>query len=269
VSFELPTSLLASIALHATLVGVAIVSVVETPAPVARFEAREERVVQWQPQTVYVPDLPAPIEAPAAAVPPEADVAPEPVEPTPALADAATQEVEPAAEVTPVAAAAEPTQAVDNPVPAEPTLPAEAIGRSSDGGMPAAAPTLVASAATGTSDVAAQPSAPSATSEAGTNPDHAAHLRAYSAQIRQLASTTFEYPLRARRLGLEGRVVVAVRVDRRGRVVEIIVRESSGHEILDEAAIAAARAIDFPAPPEGFDYAQAAIELPYVYRAES
>ncbi len=44
------------------------------------------------------------------------------------------------------------------------------------------------------------------------------------------------YPRRARRLGLEGRVVLEVRVDARGEVVRCRVKRSSGHGILDEAA---------------------------------
>jgi protein TonB len=44
------------------------------------------------------------------------------------------------------------------------------------------------------------------------------------------------YPLAARRLGLEGRVLLDVLVRPDGRAAEVRVRESSGHRILDDSA---------------------------------
>ncbi len=45
-----------------------------------------------------------------------------------------------------------------------------------------------------------------------------------------------EYPFAARRLGLEGRVLLRVEVDRAGAVERVTVTRSSGHGLLDEAA---------------------------------
>lgn len=45
-----------------------------------------------------------------------------------------------------------------------------------------------------------------------------------------------DYPMRARRRGWEGRVVLRVAVDRYGRPADIRVAETSGHAVLDEAA---------------------------------
>ncbi len=47
------------------------------------------------------------------------------------------------------------------------------------------------------------------------------------------------YPRRARRHGLEGRVVLSARVSAAGRIVGLEVVRSSGHEILDRAAVRA------------------------------
>ena len=44
------------------------------------------------------------------------------------------------------------------------------------------------------------------------------------------------YPMRARRRGLEGTVLVSVQVDRQGEPVAVDVAQSSGHAILDRAA---------------------------------
>lgn len=61
-----------------------------------------------------------------------------------------------------------------------------------------------------------------------------------------------QYPVLARRLGCEGLVVVTVRVSRRGEPLTVVVKKSSGHEILDEAAADAVRRWTFkPATVNG------------------
>jgi protein TonB len=60
------------------------------------------------------------------------------------------------------------------------------------------------------------------------------------------------YPSRARRAGSEGRVVVKVLLSASGEVTALVVHESSGSALLDEAALAAARASRFtPARRDG------------------
>lgn len=61
---------------------------------------------------------------------------------------------------------------------------------------------------------------------------------------------SYYYPAIARRLGQEGRVLVAIRIDSRGEVVGVKLHRSSGHTILDKAAIDALRRLGkLPAPP--------------------
>ncbi len=50
-----------------------------------------------------------------------------------------------------------------------------------------------------------------------------------------------EYPARARRRHLQGTVILEVSVTRDGRVAQLQVNESSGHEILDRAALKAVK----------------------------
>ena len=58
------------------------------------------------------------------------------------------------------------------------------------------------------------------------------------------------YPKTARRLGLEGRVVVAMVIDARGRVLDVKIHEPSPHAILNQAALTAMRRVQkVPAPP--------------------
>lgn len=60
------------------------------------------------------------------------------------------------------------------------------------------------------------------------------------------------YPARARRAGSEGRVVVKVLLSASGEVTALVVQESSGSALLDEAALTAARASRFtPARRDG------------------
>ncbi|MFP4408514.1 MAG: energy transducer TonB [Spirochaetaceae bacterium] len=62
---------------------------------------------------------------------------------------------------------------------------------------------------------------------------------------------TPEYPDSARRAGWAGTVVLELSIGRRGRVDEFELVESSGHEILDEAALRAARLWRFPRAEAG------------------
>ena len=56
-----------------------------------------------------------------------------------------------------------------------------------------------------------------------------------------------EYPRASVRLGEEGNVVLALKVDDEGFVVSVELRESSSHRRLDQAAMTAALTWRFPA----------------------
>jgi len=57
------------------------------------------------------------------------------------------------------------------------------------------------------------------------------------ARVSRNGALPIVYPAKARRLGLEGRITLRILVSANGRVAEVEVAESSGHEILDRAAI--------------------------------
>jgi periplasmic protein TonB len=62
-------------------------------------------------------------------------------------------------------------------------------------------------------------------------------------------SPEFVYPPEAARLNLEGEVVLLVEVDPRGRILDVSLGSSSGHPILDEAALRQVRALNaLPGP---------------------
>jgi protein TonB len=74
------------------------------------------------------------------------------------------------------------------------------------------------------------------------------------------------YPAQARRLHLEGEVVVMVEVAADGSIRSTVLRHGSGYAVLDEAAVAAvARAHFAPALDHGLPVA-AAVEVPVRFR---
>lgn len=56
-------------------------------------------------------------------------------------------------------------------------------------------------------------------------------------QPRTPANQKPEYPAMAKRLGQQGKVVVRVHIDVDGRPSQAVVRQSSGHPMLDQAAV--------------------------------
>jgi protein TonB len=85
--------------------------------------------------------------------------------------------------------------------------------------------------------------------------------RAYGS-IRSVIQRGVSYPALARRMGWEGRVIVAFRILSNGSVRDIRVVEGSGHAVLDRSAVEAVRsASPFPPLP-----APAEVVTPVVYK---
>lgn len=76
------------------------------------------------------------------------------------------------------------------------------------------------------------------------------------------------YPEAARRWGYEGRVVVAVRVSAAGEPLAVDVRESSGHGVLDQAAVHAIRRWRFRPAPVAAGGGVAVVMVPVSFRLE-
>lgn len=78
-----------------------------------------------------------------------------------------------------------------------------------------------------------------------------------------------DYPRSALRAQLQGSVLLAVQVDTHGRLSAVELKQSSGHSLLDEAALAAARAlVELPAPPEALHSQLRPIRIPINYRVQ-
>ncbi|HEX9190513.1 MAG TPA: energy transducer TonB [Candidatus Deferrimicrobiaceae bacterium] len=90
------------------------------------------------------------------------------------------------------------------------------------------------------------------------------YLERSYAYIRDAIQQGIAYPAMARKMGWEGRVVVAFLVLSDGSVRDVRVVHGSGHPALDRGAVEAVRnAAPFPRPP-----AEAEIITPVVYRLE-
>ncbi len=111
--------------------------------------------------------------------------------------------------------------------------------------------------------VAAKPASPA--------PAARIDLRAYGRGVYRSVVGYRRYPRVARRLGLEGRVLVKISVAHDGRLAgEPVVYRSSGHELLDREALRMVRqASPFAPLPEGFSKPVAVIVVPIEFRLES
>jgi protein TonB len=90
------------------------------------------------------------------------------------------------------------------------------------------------------------------------------YLERHYAYIRDAIQQGISYPPMARKMGWEGKVVVAFLVLADGSVRDVRIVRGSGHPALDRGAFEAVRkAAPFPRPP-----AEAEIITPVVYRLE-
>lgn len=93
---------------------------------------------------------------------------------------------------------------------------------------------------------------------------------AYKARVRQAVAEHKHYPALARRMREEGRVVVAFTLDSSGALVAVHIKQSSGSERLDEAALQAVRdAAPFPPFPEGSARQRWEFSLPLSFMLDS
>ena len=92
----------------------------------------------------------------------------------------------------------------------------------------------------------------------------------YKARVRQAVAEHKHYPTLARRMREEGRVVVEFTLESSGALVAVHIKQSSGSERLDEAALQAVRdAAPFPPFPEGSARQRWDFSLPLSFMLDS
>jgi len=90
------------------------------------------------------------------------------------------------------------------------------------------------------------------------------------AEVRNRIAKNQTYPLWARRNNIEGVVVVRFSLTREGRVQKVELEKSSGHSVLDEAAVQAVLQGDpYPPAPEGVSSAQLVGKVPIRFSLQS
>lgn len=120
-----------------------------------------------------------------------------------------------------------------------------------------AAPRIAAPAATALVPIGSQRSA-------ATDKD----VRAYFDKVRAHVNRSRKYPLVAALQYREGRVVVFVCIARDGRVLQVEVRQSSGHALIDDAETSAIwSASPLPPPPPELPGDPVALLMPITYKA--
>ena len=201
--------------------------------------------------------LPGPPKAPPRVIDltllPPAGIDPRPVPPSFAAAEPARNS---GTAVRQEPAALPPSQPVANPP--DGTAPADLPDPAAEGSAPASGsphPPAAASHATGLGSPGAAPGSPPGASGAGSPAGD-------FVWIRDAIQRAIAYPSTARRMGWEGKVVVAFRLLSDGSVRDVRVVQGSGHAALDRGAIDAVRnASPFPRSPVG-----AEVITPVVYR---
>jgi protein TonB len=100
--------------------------------------------------------------------------------------------------------------------------------------------------------------------------DTAALLRGYIGRVTRAIHRKYQYPARADRMGLEGRVLIEIIVDGGGAIVGTQVVQSSGHAILDQAALRSIRSVGkMPSPPSALGWTRRSLRIPFVYQLRS
>lgn len=103
----------------------------------------------------------------------------------------------------------------------------------------------------------------------GEKVDRGKLLRGYAQELYRKLAREKSYPSAARRAGLEGEVVVEVRIDSEGEILSVDLHESSGHGSLDRAALEAVRSLKrFPAPPSALAWNKKRLQIPIRYRLD-
>jgi protein TonB len=88
------------------------------------------------------------------------------------------------------------------------------------------------------------------------------YLKEQFEYIRGLIQKNLAYPVRARRMGWEGRTVVSFTILENGRVQDIKILNSSGYDLLDDNVLETITKVEpFPKPP-----VKAELKIPITYR---
>ena len=219
-------------------------------APSSDAEATFVELAPWtEPPAAPVEELPPPLPEPSV-IPPPAVAAPSPPPPPRAMAPKVT---EPAPSLEPASAAA----ATDSSIERAGEEAAETVASSAGG--------LAVDRAAGAGNAGA---AQGALRRRRPAVDRRALTRGWMREAQRALGRPAT-PRALQRTGLEGTPMVAFRVDEQGNILGVRLARSSGHELVDQAALMFARSRrQVPAPPDALSWVTREITLPIVYRVQ-
>jgi protein TonB len=151
-----------------------------------------------------------------------------------------------------------------------PVAPASELGQALSDALPSATPGYASAGFSGevSRDLGdGMPSGTGAAQHSGTEAEAGgSNARDYFSALHERVLAVREYPRRARREQIEGRVLLSIRIDRAGQVESCRVRESSGSGVLDRHAIRTIeRAAPFGIVPASIDDRELDFDLPVEY----
>ncbi len=161
------------------------------------------------------------------------------------------------------------------PAPAASPLPQpKPLLRSDPSGPAIASPVAAAEPIAAVSPPPAGPSAERNTpadrpSPAAAPPDLDALAGQYGKQVADLLIARKRYPRLAQVRGWQGRVEVEARFSPGGRLGQVVITRSSGHETLDAAALELLQGAELPPPPATLTQADFRLRLPIEYRLQN
>ncbi len=89
----------------------------------------------------------------------------------------------------------------------------------------------------------------------------------YVRRVQSMILENVSYPLEAQRANLSGSVVVSLHLTANGQLVGVVVNKSSGHKLLDNAAVfTVKRLAPYPAFPGGLYLKEIWVEVPITYQ---
>lgn len=235
-------------------------------AELVEAEAPPKPRVRVRPVTPPRPIAsPLPFEPPPAppehASPPSLPEAPEPVAPEPPKTSAIGPPALPPPESPPITA----------PGPPAPPTPAPA-GPAPSGPAPVSRPPVAAGpAATDDASGISAPARPDPDAAAARiSRESLAAIPPEGVTQRAIPRGGYQYrpayPSRARSLGIQGTTLLHVLVSKRGRVAEVVVKQSAGHPDLDRAATDAVRRWQFEPARNGTEAVEMWVQLPFEFR---
>ena len=91
----------------------------------------------------------------------------------------------------------------------------------------------------------------------------------YSRIVQKRVLENLSYPLKAKEAGFQGTVKLGLRISYSGKLIEAVVKQSSGYKVLDEQAVSVAKGIEsFPPFPSTIDKEELWVDVPILYKLD-